>query len=96
MVSHQAQRYSLPSRFFSRNTCGSSCSVMEMQRGFFSSTKRWLRKCYDERYISYIGSDAHNVTDRPPLSEENLKWFRDNIDKEYMAQLFGGGHFVNN
>ena len=68
----------------------------EMQRGFFSSTKRWLRKCYDERYISYIGSDAHDVTDRPPLSEENLKWFRDNIDKEYMAQLFGGGHFVNN
>ena len=68
----------------------------EMQRGLFDSTKRWLRKCYDARYISYIGSDAHDVTDRPPLSEENLKWFRENIDKEYRTQLLGGGQFVNN
>lgn len=68
----------------------------EMQRRIFDSTRRWLRKCYDARFISYIGSDAHDVTERPPLSEASLKWFRDSIDNEYRAQLFGGGPFVKN
>lgn len=68
----------------------------EMQRGIFDSTRRWLRKCYDARLIFYVGSDAHDVTDRPPLSEANLKWFRENVDTEYRAQLLGGRQFVKN
>ena len=62
----------------------------EILKGPFSGTKRWLKARYGAEEIMYLGSDMHNITDRPPVSEEMLQWFRKHIgeDDPYLRQLF--------
>ncbi len=66
----------------------------EMKRGFLDPTKRWLKKRYGAKEITYIGSDAHDPSKRPPISEDDLKWFRENLDDNYRKDLFEGGKLV--
>ncbi|MDO5138643.1 MAG: hypothetical protein Q4D71_09350, partial [Oscillospiraceae bacterium] len=62
----------------------------EMERGFLDKRKRWLKKRYDAQEIRYLGSDAHDPSRRPPLSEKNLRWFREHLGEEYRQKLFAG------
>lgn len=42
--------------------------------GIFDKTTHWLKHCYRDRDIHYIGSDMHNLTSRPPIDAESVKW----------------------
>ncbi len=59
----------------------------EMERGFLDRRKRWLKKRYDARQITFVGSDTHDPVKRPPLSDRSLRWFRDHLDASYREAL---------
>ncbi len=59
----------------------------EMGRGLFDKTKRWLQKLYKEEEIRFVGSDMHNLTNRPPISKENLEWFEKHLHEAYRNQI---------
>ena len=58
----------------------------EMGHGFLNGTTRWLKKRYAAREIMFIGSDMHNLTNRPPLSPKCLQW-TDRLDGGYREEL---------
>ena len=58
--------------------------------GLFHPEKRWLKQRYASRDISYIASDMHNLTDRPPISEKSLGWFRKHLKADYFEKLLSG------
>ncbi len=67
----------------------------EMQKGFMSRTKQWLKKRYAAEEILYLGSDMHDLTSRPPITPEALKWFEKHIPEgTYRKQLFWGNAFA--
>lgn len=62
-------------------------NVHPMEAGVMDKTRRWLTKLYHQKLISFIGSDMHNLTTRPPMSAESLKWFKKNLEPEYYRQI---------
>lgn len=60
----------------------------EMTRGFLNGTTRWLKKRYAAREIQYIGSDMHNLTSRPPLSGNILRW-TEKLEEDYRIGILG-------
>lgn len=62
-------------------------NVQEMEAGVFDGTKKWLTQRYQKREIRFLGSDMHNLTTRPPMSDKALKWFRRNLDPEYFRDI---------
>lgn len=63
-------------------------NIGEMKKGLFDSGKRFLQKAYAAGLVSFTASDMHNLSSRPPISEESLKWFRNRLDPAYMEDLF--------
>ena len=63
-------------------------NIGEMKKGLFDSGKRFLQKAYAAGLVSFTASDMHNLSSRPPISEESLKWFRNRLDPAYMEELF--------
>nr|WP_155959607.1 CpsB/CapC family capsule biosynthesis tyrosine phosphatase [[Eubacterium] cellulosolvens] len=63
-------------------------NVQEMSNGFFDKTRKWLVKRYQEMQISYLGSDMHNLTKRPPITETQLKWFGKSLSEDYRQKLY--------
>ena len=61
----------------------------EMTHGFLNGTTRWLKKRYAAREIRYIGSDMHNLTDRPPLDRAALHW-TEKLEEDYRRGILGG------
>ena len=62
----------------------------EVRGGIFSQTARWLKNAYRQEMISFIGSDMHNLSSRPPVSAKDRAWFENNIPKPYLEELFSG------
>lgn len=55
------------------------------KEGFF--TKRFCKKLLDYDLIDLIGSDAHNLTDRPPRLGACAEYLEKKMGAEYAAQL---------
>ena len=63
-------------------------NIGEMRRSLFDSGRRRLQKIYAAQEISHVASDMHNLTSRPPISEESLQWFRKHLPQDYCKELF--------
>ena len=63
-------------------------NVQEMSAGLFDKTRKWLAKRYADQQISFLGSDMHNLTKRPPMDEKQLKWFGKSLGEEYRQKLY--------
>ena len=60
----------------------------EMSKGnFLNSTVRWLTKRYKREEISFLGTDMHNLTDRGPVTTEQLAWFEKHLDESYYQKI---------
>ena len=65
-------------------------NIYEMLRpGWFDETKRWLKKLYNKKAISFIASDMHNTSSRHPMTPEEVDWFRKKMDQDYFEDLLG-------
>lgn len=53
----------------------------------FDERVRWCRKMMKNEYISFLGTDAHNLTHRAPHMKEALEWMYKKYDKEYIDAI---------
>lgn len=61
-------------------------NISSVEGGFLNESKRWCRKLIKEGYITFFGTDAHNVDSRAPYTQEYIPWLRKHCgdDAEYM------------
>ena len=48
------------------------------------------RQLLDKKYIHFIGSDAHNLTGRPPRISQGVEYILNNTDADYAKQILFG------
>lgn len=65
-------------------------NIGAVQGGLFDSTARWLRARYKRQEISFIGSDMHSLHSRPPVSQEQVRWFTRHLPADYAARVLDG------
>lgn len=53
----------------------------------FDENVRWCRKLLKERYISFMGTDAHNLDSRGPHMREALEWMNRKLDASYVEAV---------
>lgn len=58
-----------------------------MLGGMFNENAKWCRKLLKERCITFIGTDAHGITHRPPEMKETLKWMEKHLDADYIENI---------
>lgn len=47
------------------------------------STKAFARRLFDERKVSFLGSDAHRTDHRPPCVKNGIRYIYDHCDVDY-------------
>ena len=75
-------------------------NISSVEGGFLNESKRWCRKMLKEGYITFLGTDAHNVDSRAPYVQEFIPWLRKHCeDAEYMlteaAEEMIEGHLID-
>lgn len=53
----------------------------------FDENVRWCRKLLKNRYISFLGTDAHNLDYRAPHMRETLEWMNKKLDDTYVEAV---------
>ncbi len=51
-------------------------NISSIEGGFLNENKRWCRKLLKEGYITFLGTDAHNVDSRAPYTQDYIPWLR--------------------
>lgn len=64
-------------------------NVEAFQGGIFDGESRWAKKLLLDESIDFLASDMHNLSRRPPISEEQLIWLRKRLSPEYQEKLLG-------
>jgi protein-tyrosine phosphatase len=61
-------------------------NISSVEGGFLNESKRWCRKLLKDGYITFLGTDAHNVDSRAPYSQVYISWLKRHCgeDAEYM------------
>ncbi len=49
-------------------------NISSVEGGFLNENKRWCRKLLKEGYITFLGTDAHNVDSRAPYTQDYIPW----------------------
>ena len=65
-------------------------NVEAFQGGMFDGESRWAKKLLLNESIDFLASDMHNLSGRPPMSEEQLTWIQKKLSPEYQEKLLGG------
>ena len=58
-----------------------------MLGSIFDENVRWCRKLLKDRYISFLGTDAHNLDNRAPHMRETLEWMYKKLDSTYVEAI---------
>jgi protein-tyrosine phosphatase len=48
------------------------------------------KELLSNRYIHFIGSDAHRINHRPPKIQQGIQYILDNTDNGYALQILNG------
>ena len=65
-------------------------NISSVEGGFLNESKRWCRKLVKEGYITFFGTDAHNVDSRGPHVQDYIPWVRKHCgedETEYMLTV---------
>lgn len=65
-------------------------NMTSFQGGFFDGRTRRIKRWLKEQCIDFIASDMHDLTERPPMSVECLKWLQKTLDSGYQDKLLYG------
>lgn len=65
-------------------------NVASFQGGLFDGKTRKIKRWLKEQSVDFIASDMHDLTERPPMSVECLKWVQKNLDSRYRDKLLYG------
>ncbi len=77
-------------------------NISSVEGGFLNESKRWCRKLVKEGYITFFGTDAHNVDSRAPYTQDYIPWIRKHCgdeEAEFMltkaAELMIQGKYID-
>ena len=65
-------------------------NVHVMSRGMLDARRRWLQKRLKHGDISFLSSDMHNLSSRPPFTNEALMWYKKHLGSTYLEALISG------
>lgn len=62
-------------------------NIGALKDSFFDKRSRWLKKHFNKKKIDFIASDMHNLSGRPPYTEERLQRLRKLAEPKYIDKL---------
>lgn len=63
-------------------------NVSSLFGGILDENTRWCKKLVKEGYISFLGTDAHDLEDRAPYVMDYVDWIRKKCGEERLRELF--------
>lgn len=63
-------------------------NISSVYGGFLDENARWCKKLVQEGYISFFGTDAHDMEERAPYINDYVIWIRKKCGKEFLEKLF--------
>lgn len=57
-------------------------------------TKMRARELLKNKYVHFIGSDAHRIDHRPPMMSSGMQYIIENTDNKYAAKILAGSSMV--
>lgn len=62
-------------------------NVSSVVGNVFNENVRWCRKLMKEKQITFVGTDAHNMTHRAPHMTEAMKWLEKHLEQGYLEDI---------
>lgn len=63
-------------------------NISSVYGGFMDENARWCKKLVREEYISFFGTDAHDLEERAPYINDYVTWIRKKCGEELLRQIF--------
>lgn len=61
-----------------------------IQGGIFQAESRRVKRWLKKELIDFVASDMHDMSARPPMSEQRLQWMQKNLNPQYQDKLLYG------
>ena len=72
----------------------SGCRIQINAHSLTSDTdedeKKYARRLLSEGYVSFIGSDSHDLSHRPPMLSEGVRYIREHAENGYAEDILHG------
>ena len=65
-------------------------NVGAFQGGLFDAKSRKVKKWLKKGIIDFVASDMHDLTQRPPMSNDRLEWLQKKLELQYQDKLLYG------
>lgn len=63
-------------------------NISSVYGGLMDEKARWCKKLVKEGYISFFGTDAHDLENRAPYVKDYTEWIRKKCGEDYLEQAF--------
>ena len=63
-------------------------NISSVYGGLLDENARWCKKLVREGYISFFGTDAHDMDDRAPYINDYVGWIEKKCGTDYLEKLF--------
>ncbi len=63
-------------------------NISSVYGGLMDENARWCKKLVREEYISFFGTDAHDLEERAPYINDYAAWIRKKCGEDLLEQLF--------
>lgn len=63
-------------------------NISSVYGGMLDENARWCKKLVKEEYISFFGTDAHDLEDRAPYINDYVGWIRKKCGEDYLYRAF--------
>ena len=63
-------------------------NISSVYGGLMDENARWCKKLVREEYISFFGTDAHDLEERAPYINDYVTWIRKKCGEDLLEQIF--------
>ena len=63
-------------------------NISSVYGGFLDENARWCKKLVQEEYISFFGTDAHDMEERAPYVNDYVTWIRKKCGEDLLEQIY--------
>lgn len=63
-------------------------NISSLYGGMLDENARWCKKLVREEYISFFGTDAHDLEDRAPYIKDYVGWIEKKCGEDFLQKVF--------
>lgn len=63
-------------------------NISSVYGGLLDENARWCKKLVKEEYISFFGTDAHDLEERAPYVKDYVQWIRKKCGEDLLEQIY--------